>query len=112
MVALALQTAALYAPELPDVGGGAEIPGIDKAGHFAIFAFATWAWLRVLPMGWVLVAMAAQMILSEWVQGALLQHRSSEWGDLAADALGVVVGLAVWRWRSGHNSAEHAAGRT
>lgn len=80
------------------MGGGIEIPGLDKAGHFAIFAVATWALLRVLPVGWVLAVMAAQMVASELVQGYLLPHRSAEWGDLLADALGVLLGLAVWRW--------------
>ena len=88
---------ALYSPELPDLDGGPDGLGFDKAGHVAIFALTTWALLRVLPMGWALAAMAAQLVLSEWVQGALLPHRSAEWGDLLADLLGVLVGWTVWR---------------
>lgn len=94
---LLAQSWTLYSPDLPVVDGGLNIPGIDKIGHFAMFAVVTLALLRVLPVGWALAAMAAQLVLSEWVQGALLPHRSAEWGDLLADLLGVVVGWTGWR---------------
>ncbi len=84
-------------PWLPNVGG------VDKVGHFFMFGSVAFfadgafgyrplgralAWPRFAPvLLWVPTA------IDEWAQ-RFSPHRSSELGDLLADALGIV--LASW----------------
>lgn len=98
---------ALYWPSPPDVTPGFEVPGLDKAVHFGLFALATWALLRVLPVWAAVGLMLVQVGLSEWVQGTFLPQRSADVWDAVADLVGIAAGWAGWtgwtRWgRSGH----------
>lgn len=78
-------------PEVP-------VAGWDKLHHalgFAALAAVAWfgfsgAWMRI---GVSLLAFGA---LIEWLQ-SLTPTRAAEWGDLLADAIGIVIGLVVAR---------------
>jgi hypothetical protein len=94
-VAVLVSLAVLFAP-------AADVPpapaGVDKAVHLVLFlALAVtgrWAGIgaRVLAVG--LLGYAA---VSEVLQAVAPLARSGSVGDLAADAAGTVLGLAVWR---------------
>jgi len=73
---------------------GGEIPGLDKVAHVLVFALPTFALLaagarRRLVVGVMLI----QALASEFVQGALLPHRSGDVLDALADAVGIGVAL-------------------
>ena len=101
LLALVVQSLALYWPQPPDLGGVDALPGLDKLAHVVLFAVPTWAWLRVYRTPWVPAAMLAQTAASEWIQGAFLPHRGAEVGDVVADVLGVALGVALVTWGPG-----------
>ena len=77
------------APQLP------ELPGNDKAIHLLAFALLTLPLsLRPWVKGWVLglgcLAFGASI---EVIQPFV--NRSGEWLDLGADAVGIMLGLAI-----------------
>jgi hypothetical protein len=94
-VAVLVSLAVLFAP-------GSDVPtappGTDKLVHFSLFAALAltgrWAGARERVLAAVLVLYAA---VSEVLQGVLPIARDAAWGDLVADALGVLAGLLVWR---------------
>lgn len=92
MAAVGLQSLALYAPEVPSAPSGFQVPGLDKLAHFGLFALATWALTRVLPVRWAVGLMLVQAGLSEGVQGLVLAHRSADGLDLLADLVGTSLG--------------------
>ena len=96
--ALALQMLVLYAPSAPSVG--ASIPHMDKLVHAAVFALATYT-LAVagVPLGWVVGLMAAHAVVSELVQHRLLADRAGDPADVAADLVGVAIGVLLVRIR-------------
>jgi VanZ family protein len=75
---------------------------LDKVAHVALFGLLARAWLRAArPAG---LAAAAGVAAIAVAYGGLLEllqpvvsARGAEWGDLAADALGAGVALAVAR---------------
>lgn len=90
-----MQCVALYAPDTSGVPGG-EIPGLDKVAHALIFALPTYALIRAFGrVAPVAAAMVAQALVSEFLQGALLPHRSGDPLDVAADAVGLGLGAAL-----------------
>jgi VanZ family protein len=94
-VALLLQTALLYWPS--QAGPQTDLP-LDKVGHLLMFAgVATLASLGGIPAGWIVAVLLGQAVLSEVVQGTFLPERGGEPGDLAADVIGIGVGLAAAR---------------
>jgi VanZ family protein len=80
----------------------------DKAEHAIAFgALAFWFGSIVVrpDLPWVGIAVVAFGGLIELAQGALGGGRDAEWGDVAADAVGVALGLALaltplGRWAS------------
>ena len=94
--------ASLYVLFWPDpAGGGAGIPGADKAVHLLLFAAMTaTARLRFGAAVPVLTGVAAYAVVSELVQALLLSRRSGDLWDLVADLLGVALG---W-WVAGRTS--------
>ncbi len=97
-VLLLVQFWALYAPRAPSVDTG--LP-LDKAVHFTLFATVTWLGLRAgIPGRWVAAAMVLQAAASEVVQNYLLPQRGGDIWDVAADVLGIAVGLWVGRNQS------------
>jgi hypothetical protein len=99
VVAVVGQCVALYLPDPAPVTAGFDFPGFDKILHLAIFAVPTWALIRVVRRRWIVPAgMLVQAVGSEFLQGALLPHRSGDALDAAADAVGIVLGLALAHW--------------
>lgn len=81
--------------------------GWDKANHAAAMAAVTIAaWFSARPAQRAVVfgawyGMALGLVI-ELLQGWCTESRAAEWGDLAADAVGVgiaVLGLMVWQSR-------------
>ena len=113
-LALLGQTLLLYWPSAasgPDVG----LP-LDKVAHVLLFAVvaAAGVWARV-PTPVLVALLLAQAAVSEVVQGVLLDQRGAEWGDLAADVLGIAVGLTLalwWRGRSHTQSRSPLTGKS
>lgn len=106
-VTLAAHLWGLYSPGNP---GAVELfPQADKVLHF--FGFALPACLAVLIFRhwWPVAAFAAHAAVSELVQHVWLPNRAGDVSDLAADLLGLVPALAVWRWVQ-RSSAANASG--
>lgn len=98
---VALHVAILYAP---DTGGAPAFPGADKIVHVATFASVALAGLRAgLSARWWLPVVAAHAVVSELVQHWVLPHRSGDPADVAADLVGVGVGILA-RWLLGRAS--------
>ena len=93
-VAVLVSLAVLFAPA-SDVPSAP--PGVDKVVHGLIFlALALtgrWAGIRQSVLGAALISYA---VVSELVQGLSPLERSMSVGDLLADVVGVVAGLALW----------------
>ena len=92
-LSVAVQLVVLYAPE----GAGPGLfPQADKVVHLLLFlvpaALAVVAGFRRRAVGAVF---AAQAVLSEVVQAALLPHRSGDVLDAVADLTGVALGVLV-----------------
>lgn len=72
--------------------------GVDKLVHVALFAALAvsgrWAGIGTRALVPLLVGYAG---LSEVLQGLAVVDRSASLADCAADAAGVLLGLAVWR---------------
>jgi hypothetical protein len=93
-VAFLVSLAVLFTPG-SDVPTGP--PGVDKAVHGLLFAVLAlsgrWAGVRRPVLAGLLVGYAA---VSEVVQGLAPLDRSASVGDVLADVVGLLVGLAVW----------------
>lgn len=76
--------------------------GWDKANHMAAFALLALLGCRAYPahIPAVLAGLLAYGGLIEILQ-SFTDYRSAEWGDLLADALGLVLGWIVARLRAG-----------
>ena len=93
VVAVAVQLAVLYSPS---AGGAVGVAGIDKVVHIAVFGAVAVTGVRAgLPVRWLAGALLVHAVLSEVVQAAFLAHRSGDPRDIAADVLGVALGLAA-----------------
>ncbi|GAA3593597.1 VanZ family protein [Agrococcus terreus] len=92
-LAVVVQLVVLYLPSPPE---GPGIPGLDKVVHVGVFAAPALAGvlggLRPAVLG---AALAAHAVVSELAQHALLAERSGDAWDVAADLVGVALGLAV-----------------
>lgn len=83
--------------ELPDLN----ILEIDKVGHFVVFFIGALLWMQAWPRSTarVLAAGLVFAVLSEIYQGLMpFLGRSPDPFDVAADALGLIAGLMLWRW--------------
>lgn len=95
LVLVVAQCVVLYWPS-PTVPGAADVPGLDKILHVAIFALPTWALVRAVRTPWVgVLAMVVHVPVSEWVQQALVPGRGAELWDGVAGLLGIVIGWAA-----------------
>jgi VanZ family protein len=94
-VVMLLSAVILFWPTVP---GPPLFPYADKVIHFLLFAALAWTGARAgLPVVAVAIGLTAYASLSEVIQGALLPGRSGSWSDLAADLLGVALGLIAAR---------------
>ena len=93
-LAVAVQVIVLYSPSSH---GELLFPQADKVVHVLVFlvpvAVALLAGLR--PPA-VVALFAAQAVVSEVVQGALLPARSGDAVDVVADLVGIALGVALW----------------
>jgi hypothetical protein len=99
--------AVLYWPRAVSQGG---IPFADKVVHVAIFAVVAATGRRAgVPLGWLVGLLAAQAVTSELVQHWFLVNRTGDPADVAADLVGVAVGVLLGRKlapRTGVGSSE------
>lgn len=79
---------------------GPEIPHLDKLMHALCWGFMAALCLVAYPGKWrtALGVSAAHGGLTEVMQGTLVQGRSAEWLDWAADLLGAVIVVASVSW--------------
>ncbi len=94
---------ALFAPkDTVGVETTLSIPGLDKIGHFILFAI--WAYLiakaiseRKMSINPLIFcgAFALFAILTEVIQNQI--GRSFEWLDVLADIIGIIIGLLIYR---------------
>lgn len=92
-----VQLYGLYAPAQPGgTGGLLGLPGADKAAHLGMFLLPA-LFLRVAGLPWAALAgiFGAHAVVSEVIQGTLLPHRSMDPLDVAADLLGLALGLLL-----------------
>jgi hypothetical protein len=83
----------LYWPRSVSQGG---VPEIDKIVHIGIFAIVAVAGLRArVPLGWLVGLLAADAVSSELAQHWLLANRTGDPLDVAADLVGVAVGVFI-----------------
>lgn len=92
----------LYVLFAPDAGGAPRFTGADKVVHVLLFALlaATARW-RCGARRPVWLAVAAYAVVSELVQGLLLEGRAGDPFDVAADLLGTALGWWSFRVRRG-----------
>ena len=94
--AIAVNLVVLYWPRPVSDGG---VPYADKIVHVAIFAAVAVTALRVrVRLGWVVGLLAVHAVSSELVQHWLLANRTGDPADVAADLVGVALGVVVaWK---------------
>ena len=71
----------------------------DKISHFIAFAGFTFFWCFQSSKYWSIILIAAVYgIIIEFWQGSLPQdfHRSFDWYDALADAIGGIIGLVIY----------------
>lgn len=91
VAAVALQLYGVYAPR--EAGPHVGIPQIDKVAHGFLFASVAFLGLKVrIPAHWLLGALVANAIVSEFVQHYLLPQRDGDVFDALADLAGVALG--------------------
>lgn len=80
-----------------------EVAGLDKVGHFVLFAVFGWLWLTAVKsrpgraVRNVLLAGLVLALLTEIYQGLLPFERDPSALDAAANAAGLFAGIAVRR---------------
>ena len=82
----------------PSAGGEQWFPGADKFQHAVAFLALTAWFLALVDRGRyaaVVLAMLAFGALIEVAQHLMPYGRQAEWADMAADALGIAMGLAL-----------------
>jgi VanZ family protein len=85
----------LYWPRVVSGGG---IPFADKLVHIVIFGLVAATGLCArLPVAWLVGVLVAQAVVSELVQHWFLANRTGDPRDVAADLIGVAVGVLVGR---------------
>ena len=92
-VAVVVQLVVLYAPSAPSPP--IDLP-VDKVVHFVIFGAVAFSGIRAgVRPGWLVAALLTNAVASELIQYAVLPHRSGDWRDALADAVGILVGTAL-----------------
>lgn len=94
-VMLLVQAYGLYGPVVQDPEGPV---GLDKVGHLLMFGVAAGA-AAALRSRVALLVVVGHALVSEPLQGLLTDSRQPDLLDLAADLVGIAVGVAVVRWR-------------
>ncbi len=93
-VACLIHLYGLYAPR--QTGSDVDFPYSDKLAHLALFGVVAWLGLRIgVPARWLLLALAANAVVSELVQHYLLPLRSGDPLDSVADLCGLCLGAWI-----------------
>lgn len=102
-VVVVVHLVVLYLPGGQVPTTGAEVPGLDKAIHVAVFALPVLLAVLLGGSAWWALPFAVHAPVSEAVQHALVPLRTGDPWDLAADLAGVALGTAaaVWAGRRG-----------
>lgn len=83
---------------LAPISGMPEFQSSDKVGHvLAYMSLALWHSQYVRPLAPMAICCFALIMLGlgmEWAQ-SLTDYRLAEWGDVAANTLGVLIGAAL-----------------
>ncbi len=96
--ALVVNLVTMYAPRLPAQIEPAFDLRLDLVGHAASFAALTFTGLLAgVPRRLLLALVALNAVASETIQHLLLPGRSGDVADLAADVVGIALGLLAWR---------------
>lgn len=91
--ALVVQLVVLYWPGPVDAGG---VPGLDKVAHAAVFAAAALTGRRAgVPLALLVGGLVLHAVVSEVLQGTLLDARSADPWDAVADLAGIAIGLVA-----------------
>ena len=99
---------ALYLPGDPQPTGP-DYPGLDKAVHVVLFAVPVLLlsrWLALCgaarPRAWAAGVLGVHGVVSEVLQHLVVPHRTGSLADLAADGIGIGLGVMLAaRWRIG-----------
>jgi uncharacterized membrane protein AbrB (regulator of aidB expression) len=92
-VAVVVNVLVLYWPRHVSQGG---IPYIDKVVHVTIFAVVAIAGMRArVPLAWLIGLLVAQAVGSELIQHWFLVNRTGDPADVAADLVGVALGVLI-----------------
>jgi len=90
------------------------LPWLDKLAHFgfsAVLGYLLFTNLRYHPVPTLLIGTSFGGLI-EVAQGTLTRSRSAEWGDLAADAVGILAGAGIaWlvvKLRDGHRPGKES----
>lgn len=93
-LAVVVHLLALYWPVSPS--GPAEIPGLDKLVHAALFAVPVWLLGRLTGRVWLVAGVfAVHAVVSELVQASFLPFRDGDVFDAAADLAGIALAVLV-----------------
>jgi hypothetical protein len=97
--ALCVGLSLMHPPDL-----GIDVPDGDKLGHFLAYgllaAWAVWLFRGTRAQAVSALGLVSLGIALEFAQGAWTVDRMMDWHDAVADALGVLGGLALARWRA------------
>jgi len=93
---LAVAVAALTPAARPPTSGG-----FDHYLHALVFGSLTIVTFAAFPVAWVVACVVFTTSILIEVGQMLVPERSASWGDVAANALGIAIGmLAILLWRS------------
>jgi hypothetical protein len=87
----------------PDAGDGlARLlvwmpPAVQNVLHIPQYALLSWLWSRAGARTWITVALCGGYAVLEELHQTTVPGRYGSWTDLALDALGIAVGIAVFR---------------
>ena len=85
----------------PQTGVPTTPPGTDKVVHAVLFAgLAATGWLAGTRRRWLVPALLAYAVVSELIQASPVLDRQASMADVAADVVGVALGLVLARWRT------------
>lgn len=98
-VVVVLHLAALYWPRVEMTGVPVDT---DKLGHAILFAVPTFVGVVAWCSWWPALILIVHAPVSEYLQAAVLPHRSGSVADAVADLAGVALGslaaVAYLRW--------------
>lgn len=96
LLVLAAHAYALYAPGSPEPGLFDLLPdGADKVVHVVLFAVPAFLARLSVRRWWPVVLLAVHAPISELIQWRFIPYRSGDPTDLAADLLGIAVGVGA-----------------